>query len=174
MAWSYQSMRTPTALVLLLTLLAAGQASAPRPDDVSSPTAIVKALYEANSGEPGKLDGVRLRSLFAPNARLMPFRRPKDGPAELMSLEPEQFVTRRLSAKEPFYEVEVSREMQEFGDTAHVWSTYEGRREVAGKAFVRGINSFQLARYGGRWWVVSILWDTERTGNPLPAQYLPR
>ena len=34
--------------------------------------------------------------------------------------------------------------------------------------FGRGINSIQLFHDGDRWWVVSVLWDNERPGNPLP------
>ena len=37
---------------------------------------------------------------------------------------------------------------------------------------VRGINSFQLVRHGGRWWVVSIMWQAETPQTPIPAEYL--
>jgi hypothetical protein len=32
----------------------------------------------------------------------------------------------------------------------------------------RGVNFFTLIRANGRWQVMSIVWDTERTGNVLP------
>jgi len=28
-----------------------------------------------------------------------------------------------------------------------------------------------LLNDGKRWWVLSILWDSERAGNPLPARF---
>jgi hypothetical protein len=27
-------------------------------------------------------------------------------------------------------------------------------------------------QHGGRWWIVSVMWDAERPDNPLPAKYL--
>ncbi len=40
--------------------------------------------------------------------------------------------------------------------------------------FARGINSFQLFNDGKRWRVVTIYWDAERPGNPIPDKYLKR
>ena len=39
-------------------------------------------------------------------------------------------------------------------------------------AFARGVNSIQLMKDGGRWWVVTIFWDAEREGNPVPADLI--
>jgi hypothetical protein len=36
------------------------------------------------------------------------------------------------------------------------------------------INSIQLFHDGDRWWVMSVLWDNEREGNPLPADLAGR
>ena len=36
---------------------------------------------------------------------------------------------------------------------------------------MRGINSIQLVRDGKRWWIASVVWDTERPDNPIPADY---
>jgi hypothetical protein len=52
-----------------------------------------------------------------------------------------------------------------------VFSSYESRHSPADKPFERGINSIQLLNDGTRWWVISILWDTERAGNRLPAKF---
>ena len=38
---------------------------------------------------------------------------------------------------------------------------------------MRGINSIQLVNDGKRWWIASVVWDTEQPDNPIPAQYLP-
>ncbi len=55
----------------------------------------------------------------------------------------------------------------------HVFSTYESRRAKADeKPFARGINSIQLMQHGGRWWIVTVMWDSERPDNPIPAKYL--
>jgi hypothetical protein len=55
----------------------------------------------------------------------------------------------------------------------HVFSTYESKRAAADeKPFARGINSIQLMQHGGRWWIVTVMWDQERPDNPIPAKYL--
>ena len=78
--------------------------------------------------------------------------------------------------KTGFFEREIARKTEAYGNIMHVFSTYESRRtgDPAEKPFARGINSIQLLKDGNRWWVVSIFWDAERPGNEIPAQYLPR
>ncbi len=44
----------------------------------------------------------------------------------------------------------------------------------APEPFARGINSFQLWNDGNRWWVITIFWEGESPGNPIPAKYLGR
>ena len=51
----------------------------PRPEDVGSMEAVVKALYDTISGPAGPRDWDRLRSLFLPGARLIPSGRRRDG-----------------------------------------------------------------------------------------------
>ena len=71
-----------------------------------------------------------------------------------------------------FFETEVSRKTDQFGNIAQVFTTYESRRTPEAEPFMRGINSFQLWHDGDRWWVVSIFWENETPENPIPDQYL--
>ncbi|PYS40548.1 MAG: hypothetical protein DMF71_13055, partial [Acidobacteria bacterium] len=72
-----------------------------------------------------------------------------------------------------FFEREVSRRVEKFGNIAHVFSTYESRHKLDdAKPFARGINSIQLMNDGSRWWIVTIFWQSEDEKNPLPAEYL--
>jgi hypothetical protein len=72
-----------------------------------------------------------------------------------------------------FFEREIGRRSDRFGNVLHVFSTYESRRTPADSApFARGINSIQLFNDGTRWWVTTIFWDSERKDNPIPANYL--
>ena len=73
----------------------------------------------------------------------------------------------------PFFEVEIHRTEETFGNITHVMSTYDSRKTPNGEPFVRGINSVQLYHDGSRFWIVSMTWDIEREGNPIPDQYLP-
>jgi hypothetical protein len=141
------------------------------PVDVASLDAIMLAVYDVISGPAGqKRDWNRMRSVFTKNARLMPL-----APTGLRSGGVEDYIAvsgPRLEA-EGFIEREIARRVEQYGNVAHVFSTYEARRQADGPVFARGINSFQLARHGGRWWVVSIMWQSETPQNPIPAHYLP-
>src|ERR1700761_8510823 len=61
--------------------------------DVHSVDAIIAALYDVISGPAGQArDWNRFRSLFVPDARLIPVRRSKTGPgADVLPLTPEQY-----------------------------------------------------------------------------------
>jgi hypothetical protein len=75
--------------------------------------------------------------------------------------------------KAGFYESEIARRTEVFGNIAHVFSTYESRRAKADAPFARGINSIQLLKDGDRWWIVTIFWDAEQPNKPIPPEYLP-
>jgi hypothetical protein len=144
-----------------------------RREDVESIEGIVTALYEVVSGPAGTRDWERERTLLHPAARLMPTR-PEPGGAVIDVFDCAGYIASRAPffAANDFYEVEVAHRVERFGNIAHVWSTYEGRRSPEGEPFLRGINSIQLFHDGDRWWVLSVLWDNERPENPLPEEYL--
>jgi hypothetical protein len=89
---------------------------------------------------------------------------------------PDQFVelVDPATRDEGFFETEIARKTHQFGHIAQIFSTYESRRSLDEEPFVRGINSIQLLWDGKRWWVVTIYWDSERTGQPIPEEYLPQ
>ena len=140
------------------------------PADVSSVDSILHAVYDVISGPAGeKRDWNRMRSLFTADARLMP-----KGSAGLRSGSVENYIAASGPQLEQngFIEREVARRVEQYGDIAHVFSTYEARNSADGPVILRGINSFQLVRHQGRWWVVSIMWQAESPQNPLPSHYL--
>lgn len=183
----------PAFLVASITMPVAGRAQAiaapspdtvprpaARPEDVRSVDAILSALYDVISGPAGqKRDWNRFRSLFVPNARLMPTVRRQGAPgASVAVLSADDYARRAGPGLEAngFFEREIHRATEEFGSVLHAFSTYESRRtaDPAERPFARGINSIQLLRDADRWWVVSIFWDSERPGNEIPPKYLPR
>lgn len=158
---------------------------AARPADVASIESIVAAVYDVISGPAGQArDWNRFRSLFVPGARLIPISAVHQNPSSGGNAPP-RFMTRVLSVEDfvagssrytqtnGFFEREISRRTERFGNLAHVFSTYESHhaREDT-RPFARGINSIQLMNDGSRWWVVTIYWETERPDNPIPSQYL--
>jgi hypothetical protein len=152
---------------------------AANPADVSSPDALLAALYDVISGGAGvKRDWNRFRSLFVPHARLIPTRARPSGGAEAGVMGVEDYVAAAGPGLERngFFEREIFRVTEAYGSILHAFSTYESRRtaDLAERPFARGINSIQVLKDGGRWWVVSIFWDAERPGNEIPEKYLRR
>ncbi len=143
--------------------------------DVASVESIVAALYDVISGPAGQArDWERFKNLFAPGARLIPAAPRKDGSAP-PALSLDDYVQRTNDAfmKNGFFEREVAHRADVFGNIAHVFSTYESRRlSTDAKPIARGINSIQVMKGAGRWWIVSVIWDQERPDNPIPAKYL--
>lgn len=157
--------------VLVLTLALA--APCVRAADGDSIETLTRAVYGVISGPAGTRDWARFRSLFADGARLIAIR-VTNGRATPAVMTVDDYVTRAGASfeKTAFYESEAARRVEAFGNIAHVFSTYESRHAPGEKPFARGINSFQLVKDGDVWKVMTILWDAEREGNPIPAKYL--
>ena len=139
------------------------------PADVASIDSIMRAVYDVISGPAGqRRDWNRMRSLFTANARLMPY-----GARGLRSGSVEDYITSSgpFLEERGFIEHEVARRVEQYSNIAHVFSTYEARNSEGGPVILRGINSFQLVRHEGRWWVVSIMWEAETPQTPIPAEY---
>ena len=147
-----------------------------KPADVSSPEAILNAVYSVISGPQGQpRDWDRMRSLFIPDARLIPTV-PSAGHADAVVFSIDGYIARASArmATMGFYESSVHSVTEQYGNIVQVWSTYESRHAPTDATpFVRGINSFQLLKDGDRYWIVNIFWDAETTDHPIPAQYLP-
>ncbi|MEY2506642.1 MAG: hypothetical protein QOH01_971 [Verrucomicrobiota bacterium] len=148
-------------------------------DDVSSIDAIIRASYDVISGPAGRpRDWERERTLFFPGARLIPTATVpgrNDVALAPLILDVEQYIERvePLFQGKGFYETELVRRTEQFGQIAHVWSTYESRyRKEDPEPFMRGINSFQLFHDGARWWIVNIYWQHENAADPIPEKYL--
>lgn len=155
--------------------LAAQGTVASDPADVESVDAIIAALYDVISGPDGQeRDWNRFRSLFLPGAHLVPTVLTPDGSIRYVVWSPEDYVMRAGPQLEEagFFEAEIGRVTERFGNIAHIFSTYESRLEEDADPVQRGINSIQLLWDGDRWWMVNILWDLEREGREIPERYL--
>jgi hypothetical protein len=154
----------------------AAPAPAANPSDVASLDAILKATYDTISGPAGqKRDWNRLRSLFMPGARMIPSGPRPDGSFSAQALDVEGYIARAgdYLEKNGFFETEIARRTDRFGNIAQVFSTYESRHKAdEAKPFMRGINSFQLLYDGKRWWIVTIYWQQESEKHPIPQEYL--
>jgi hypothetical protein len=150
--------------------------------DGASVDAILAALYASVSHDEASLPNwERMRNLFLQVGMLIPPKNPRSDLFTVLDVDGfEQRVKESVAgAKQKgdatsFFEKEISRRTDCFGNVCQVFSTYESRRAPSDeKPFVRGINSIQLVNDGQRWWIASVAWDTERADNPIPPQYLP-
>lgn len=164
-----------TFLLVLLSVSAFAQ-SKDYSKDVQSVDAIIGALYEVISGDPGApRDWDRFRNLFKPETRLMPTRKSPQGELTLAALSPEDYVqmfTTRISTG--FFERELHRVTETYGTVTHAFSTYETKEKKDGPVTNRGINSIQLFFDGKRYYVINIFWCAESMGFQLPDKYLSK
>lgn len=144
-------------------------------DDTTSLDGIVAALYDVISGPAGEArDWERFKSLFGPEARLMAVS--ANAPTGLVVMTPQGYIDRSgaVLEKNGFYEREIARKMERFGDVVHIFSTYEARRAAEDEQpFARGVNSIQLHHHQGKWQILSVFWQAETETLKLPQDYLP-
>lgn len=144
---------------------------------VNTEDAIITTLYEVISGPAGqKRDWDLMRALFHPDARLMAMSKDQKGNNRLVPMTLERYIERggRNLEENGFFEEEVSRQTDRFGGIVQVFSTYTSKRTLDGPVFQRGINSIQLIWQDNRYYIVNILWDSERDDQPIPKKYLKK
>jgi hypothetical protein len=162
------------ALALAGMPAASAQEAAARPEDVGTIDGVVRAFYEVISGPAGQpRQWDRDRTLYLPGMRFVALR--EEGGAVVADvMDHDAFVsaTDSFMVSEGFFEREIGRTEQRFGNFAHVLSAYEWRTVEDGPVGGRGVNSLQLYWDGARWWIVSAVWDEERPNAPIPPELL--
>lgn len=165
-----------STLLTILLLLVASPAQAQYESDTESVDAIITAVYESISGAAGEeRDWDRFRHMFAKGAQLIPVGvRPDTVAAVFYSVDDYIEVVTPYFMQNGFFEVEVTRKSERYGNILHTFSTYESRSKADdAEPYARGINSFQLLHDGDRWWIINIFWlDEASAGIPIPEKYL--
>jgi predicted metalloprotease with PDZ domain len=141
--------------------------------DVAEIDGIITALYDVISGPAGTRNWERFRSLFTPGAFMGATVPAGGGATKFITFTPEEYVSKNGTTfqQESFMEKELGRTINQFGSVAQVFTSYEFDLGN-GKVKQRGINSVQLVREQGRWWIASIVWQEENPSLPIPQQYL--
>lgn len=138
----------------------------------------IKTLYKTISGgKDVKRNWGQFKFLFHKNAKLIPSGENKDGEFKVRYMSPDDYIkgSGKWLEEHGFFEKEIHRETQQFGNMVHVLSTYESYySEADEKPFMRGINSIQLLFDNDRWWIINIFWTNETEKNKLPKAYLPK
>jgi len=146
-------------------------------NNVKTLDSTLETLYAVISGEKGEArDWDLFRFLFHPDAKLIPSGKNREGQVGARFMTPDDYINTsgNYLIENGFYEIELQREVDTFGNITQVFSTYESyRSKNDNEPFMRGINSIQLLNDGNRWWIVNIYWMQESKENPIPKQYLP-
>jgi hypothetical protein len=141
-------------------------------DDETAIGAAVDEMYAMISGPRGPRDWSRQANCFHPEARQIRTWIGAGGRAEcrIMGLDDYARDTTPFFGENDFYEVEIARRIDLFGNIAQVWSAYEARTALGDAAPERrGINSIQLFKDPDLGWrIMAMLWDNEREGVTLP------
>ncbi|WP_194775281.1 hypothetical protein [Pararhodonellum marinum] len=138
--------------------------------DVESIGAIIDAYYDVISGsseDPWQFE----RDKFLHSANAVIIRLDDEGDATFHSLEAE-YIPMGLHPREDLYEIELKREVRQFGNIAQVWSAFEIREDPEVPTNIRGLNSIQLHYENGRWYIDSWTVQMESTDNLLVEEFL--
>ncbi len=145
---------------------------------VQSLNSILETLYGVISGEKGEArDWELFKYLFHPDAKLIPSGKNQEGFIGALFMTPNDYITGsgKWLVENGFFEKEIHRTTNTFGNITQVFSTYESfHSEADEKPFMRGINSIQLLNDSKRWWIINIYWTQESLNNPIPKAYLPK
>lgn len=158
---------------LLLSSVAVGQEDAA----AATPEGLVRALYERVSSEPGTIpDWERVRSAFLPQA-IVVLRTSRDS-TTVFTLDGfvqdfVNFVERANVKTTGFRERVLQTQAMVFGDIAHVLVLYDAHITGSSRPPQQGVDSFQLIRREGRWWIVSIANEIPTAERPIPSQLRP-
>lgn len=145
-------------------------------DKVKTLDSTIKTLYAVISGEKDEARNWELfKFLFKPDAKLIPSGKNDKGDIMVRYMKPDDYVKNsgKWLVENGFFEKEIHRKVNAFGNIAQVFSTYESfKYDTGDKPFMRGINSIQLLNDGERWWIINIYWTQETEENPIPKKYL--
>jgi hypothetical protein len=139
-------------------------------EDVKSVDAIINAYYDVVSGsssEPWEFE--RDKYIHSKNAVIR--RLDENGKAESRTLEAE-YIPIGLSPKEDFYEKELKRIVNKFGNIAQVWSAFEIRTDPKTESNIRGLNSIQLHYENSRWYIDNWTCEMESEKTSVVTEFM--
>jgi len=167
----------PLACLTTVTCLVAPAGADSPPEPAASAEGTVRELYRLVSFEPGAdVDWDAVRALFLPEA-VIELRTSWEA-TSVFTLDGfvQDFVD--FIAKPGVHEAgstETIRQLKpmEFGDIAHILTLYEAHITGSERPPQQGVDSFQLIRKDGRWWIVSVVNELPTKDRPLPEELSP-
>ena len=133
-----------------------------RPSDVATPTALVDAVYDVISGlaiQPR--DWERFRTLFSPDAHLVPVVTLSDGTTAADDCTVDRYIATRSHtlSQADFFEIGTFYQEHRMGRVAHAFSGYVSTRGRDDTPFAKGVNSVHFFHDGERFWITHLTWD---------------
>lgn len=164
---------SPALSLALLFLSACGAASpqprelGPLPGDAATLDGVMRAFYEVVNVAPDEpRQWPRDRALYSPWIHFVAnTSSPKVYDHASFVADTEPLIRRG------FREREIHRTTRRYGNIAQIDSTYETRIGPE-QTLSRGVNFLQLYFDGTRWWVTSVVWQTEDAEHPIPPEHL--
>lgn len=135
---------------------------------------VIATLYEIISGPAGPRDWDKMRDLCLPGANFSSFAQQEDGTKVYRQGTIDSYIKNSGSffLESAFYETEIGRRVDRFGKVAQVFSAYQSTFKKGGEVKARGINSIQLVKDQGRWYIANVIWDSETESEKIPIEYL--
>jgi hypothetical protein len=144
------------------------------PVEFTTAEGLVTELYRLVSSEPGSTpDWDRVRSTFIDEAVIV-LRTSREATtvfsvdgfvADFIA-----FIERANVVETGFTETIVRMRPMVFGDMAHILVLYEAHITGSERPPSRGVDSFQLIRKDGRWWIVSVTNELPTPDRPAPTE----
>tara|TARA_R110002072_G_scaffold109335_2_gene236602 strand:+ start:2248 stop:2760 length:513 start_codon:yes stop_codon:yes gene_type:complete len=145
-------------------------------ENVNSIDTIIETLYSVISGEKNEARNWELfQYLFHKDAKLIPSGNNRQGVSGARYMTTKEYIATsgKWLLENGFFEKEIGRKTDQFGNIAQVFSSYESFRSAKDtKPFMRGINSIQLLYDGSRWWILNVFWQGETPEQPIPEKYI--
>ncbi len=165
------------ALLAVLCSVAAGGATSGAGEEVAAfatAPGLVAALYDEVTFPAGAApDWDRVRSMFLDQAVIVLRTSREDTTVFSVDGFVEDFVAfieRANVQATGFTETILRTKPLVFGDIAHVLVLYEASLPGSPGPPQQGVDSFQLVRRGGRWWIASVVNEIPAPDRPLPAE----
>ncbi len=143
------------------------------PEDVKSIDAIIDAMYDVISGPAGPRDWNRMRSLFKDGATMNTVEMDQDGQQVYTAMKVEDYIERSgpIFQQVNFTESAIKNNVQIFENMANVFSSYVIKISGPMEMQQEGINSIQLLKDQGRWYITHLQWMGLEPGEKLPAEW---
>jgi len=155
-------------------LAARADSPPPIPAEYATPEGVVNELYRLVCVDVGQeTDWEQVRKLYLPQAVIV-LRVSKDA-SQVFDVQGwiDDFKAwdEKARVKERgFYEKIITMKPRVFRDIANVFVLYEAAILDSDKPVTRGIDSIELVKKDGRWWIASITNDIVNAENPAPPE----